>query len=146
MNEHTHAIIIIKNNNGDYLQYFDNRWNSFLFPNCKLINANHQELIFTKLVEDLKLPIEITKFSLVFEKTHSKFSESAKTEKLYHHYFYEIDYTFHSSITQDNEFSINSVKFKWLSLSDLKSNPRIKEVNSDIIGYITEIEQNKKPY
>ena len=25
-----HAIIVIKNNNNEYLQYFDQRWNSFL--------------------------------------------------------------------------------------------------------------------
>jgi len=30
MHKHTHAIIIIKNNENKYLQYFDKRWNSYL--------------------------------------------------------------------------------------------------------------------
>lgn len=30
-----HAIMVIKNNKNEYLQYFDNKWNSYLFLNCK---------------------------------------------------------------------------------------------------------------
>lgn len=30
-----HAIIVIKNNRHEYLRYFDNKWNSYLFLNCK---------------------------------------------------------------------------------------------------------------
>ena len=33
-----HSIIVIKNAQGKYLQYFDKRWNCYLFPNCKLPN------------------------------------------------------------------------------------------------------------
>lgn len=36
MDKHMHAIIIIKNEKGEYLQYYDERWNSYLFLNCKL--------------------------------------------------------------------------------------------------------------
>ena len=52
MDKHTHAIIIIKNNNGEYLQYFDTRWDSFLFPNCKLSHENHIELINQYLIQN----------------------------------------------------------------------------------------------
>ena len=34
--ERKHAIIIIKNEKNKYLQYYDNRWESYLFPNCKI--------------------------------------------------------------------------------------------------------------
>ena len=30
-----HAIIIIKNAKGEYLQYYEDSWNSYLFLNCK---------------------------------------------------------------------------------------------------------------
>ena len=33
-----HAIIVIKNNN-KYLQYYDLRWDSYLFLNCKLLKS-----------------------------------------------------------------------------------------------------------
>lgn len=35
----THAIIIIKNENDEYLQCYDERWNSYLFLNCKLYDG-----------------------------------------------------------------------------------------------------------
>ena len=35
-----HAIIIIKNEKDEYLQYFDEKWNSYLFVNCKMKNKD----------------------------------------------------------------------------------------------------------
>ena len=34
-----HAIIIIKNKENKYLQYYDERWQSYLFLNCKINGA-----------------------------------------------------------------------------------------------------------
>ena len=34
-----HAIIVIKNKKGEYLQYFEPSWQSYLFLNCKLENS-----------------------------------------------------------------------------------------------------------
>ena len=34
--ERKFAIIIIKNKNNEYLQYYDERWNSYLFLNCRI--------------------------------------------------------------------------------------------------------------
>ena len=43
--EHKHTILIIKNND-KYLQYFDERWNSYLFLNTKVQGSvNEKELI-----------------------------------------------------------------------------------------------------
>ena len=33
-----HAIIIVKNMRGEYLQYYENSWNGYLFLNCKCEN------------------------------------------------------------------------------------------------------------
>ena len=33
-----HSIIVIKNKKNEYLQYFDKKWNSYLFMNCKMAN------------------------------------------------------------------------------------------------------------
>ena len=48
--EHKHTILIIKNKD-KYLQYFDERWNSYLFLNTKVQGSvNEKELI--KFIED----------------------------------------------------------------------------------------------
>ena len=47
--ERKHAIIIIKNEENKYLQYYDNRWESYLFPNCKI----NDKTDYDKIKEEL---------------------------------------------------------------------------------------------
>jgi len=47
--ERKHAIIIIKNEKNKYLQYYDNRWESYLFPNCKI----NDKTDYDKIVEEI---------------------------------------------------------------------------------------------
>lgn len=50
-----HSIIVIKNEKNEYLQYFDERWNSYLFLNCKLPNGDDSELVKNKVSDALKI-------------------------------------------------------------------------------------------
>jgi len=134
-----HAIIMIKNNKGEYLQYFDERWTSFLFPNCKLINDNHEDLILECLKSKFNLNFNDIFIDYVMDKIHEKFSESDKIIKEYHHYFYQIQYSELPNQYKNKAFVNNNIKFAWLSLNELESNERIQEVNSDIVSFIKEI-------
>ena len=139
--EHTHSIIIIKNKNGEYLQYFDTKWDSYLFPNCKLISNNHEELINQYLIQNFDFLKDI-KYSInyVMDKIHIKFSESAKVNKEYHHYFYSIDLQSIPSTMTSKTFTINDKVFKWFSLTEMLEDKRIQQVNSDIVGFIKDID------
>ncbi len=134
-----HAIIIIKNRQGEYLQYFDERWKSFLFPNCKLINDNHKELILECLKDKFNLNFTEIKINYITDKIHEKFSVSDKKIKEYHHYFYQIQYSELPNQYKSKTFINNNIKFAWFSLNKLESDERIQEVNSDIVGFIKEI-------
>ena len=87
---HKHSIIIIKNEENEDLQYFDKKWNSYLFLNSKMNNKNDVESIYNKLKQMLEIEKEDISISFIGEKTHKKFSESAKIEKEYQHYFYKV--------------------------------------------------------
>lgn len=140
--EHTHSIIIIKNSKGEYLQYFDSRWNSYLFPNCKLINENHKQLINQYLVQNFDfLTSEKYTIEYIMDKIHVKFSESAKINKEYHHYFYNIKLNNIPNIMQNPTFIANDKSFKWFSLERLQEDKRIQQVNSDIVSFIRDIEE-----
>ena len=39
----------------EYLQYFDNRWNSFLFLNCKLLNGENADIVKDVIVDKLNV-------------------------------------------------------------------------------------------
>ena len=140
--EHTHSIIIIKNENGEYLQYFDTRWDSYLFPNCKLTNENHKQLINQYLIQNFNfLANEKYTIEYVMDKVHTKFSESAKVNKEYHHYFYNIKLDNIPNFMQNPTFSANDKTFKWFSLTKLEEDKRIQQVNSDIVEFIKTIDE-----
>ena len=127
-----HAIIVIKNKENKYLQYYDERWDSYLFLNCKLYDDSNNEII--KEYVSKQLSIDINKITSIYvgEKVHTKFSESAQKEKEYQHYFYDVKIEGIDSLLLDN------TKYRWYSYDELLNDDRIKKVNSDIVGFIKE--------
>lgn len=130
-----HSIIVIKNNKEEYLQYFDEKWNSYLFLNCKLPNGNNYKTIKNKIATDLKLDKNKIEVELIGEKKHKKFSESAKKEKEYIHMFYKVNL---NQKINEREFTEDKIKYKWFSYNELVTDERIKKVNGDIVGFIKE--------
>lgn len=128
--ERKHAIIIIKNNEGKFLQYFDDIWNSYLFLNCKISDEKNKQYIESAISE--KFGIKIKNINLIMDKVHSKFSEKDKIVKEYHHYFY-------NAILDENNFNEN-IKIKYFSYEELLEDKRIQEVNSDIVKFVGEID------
>lgn len=109
--EHIHSIIIIKKNN-KYLNYYDERWGIYLFPNIKGNN-----------VEIIKSNYNTNNIKLLFDKVHNKYSVSHNEIRTYHHYFYEVK---------------ANVEGKYFSLEELLNNKEVKKYNEDIIEYIKE--------
>ena len=128
-----HAIIVIKNERNEYLQYFDNRWNSFLFLNCKLLDGENADIV----KDNLNVKKELIKVSLVVNKKHEKFSESDKIQKEYVHYFYKVDL---NEKLNNEEFEINGIQYKWFSYANLLKDKRIQQVNSDIVQFVKEFD------
>lgn len=127
--ESKHAIIIIKNDVGSFLQYFDDIWNSYLFLNCKISDEKNKQYIESAISE--KFGIKIKNINLIMDKVHSKFSERDKIVKEYHHYFYN------AILDEDN--SNENIKIKYFSYKELLEDKRIQEVNSDIVKFVGEI-------
>ena len=141
--EHKHSIIIIKNSKNEYLQYFDKRWNSYLFLNCKINEKEDIEKIKDKIVEQLKINKSNIEIKFIMDKVHNKFSESAKTYKKYHHYFFYVNINNIPSNILKQEFIIGDEQFKWYSMTELENNDRIMKVNNDIVSFIKEWENKK---
>ena len=110
--EHIHSIIIIKKEN-KFLNYFDENWKMYLFPNLKGNNIN-----------EIKDKYNTDNVRLLFDKIHDKYSVNHDEIRTYHHYFYEIDDI--------------DIKGEYFTLEELLNKPKVKENNSDIIGFIRE--------
>ena len=124
---HKHSIIIIKNEENEYLQYFDN---------SKMNNKNDVESIYNKLKQMLEIEKEDISISFIGEKTHKKFSESAKIEKEYQHYFYKVKLLKSKEKFNQKEFECFDIKYKWFSFEEFQKDERIQKVNSDIIQFV----------
>ncbi len=140
--ERKHAIIIIKNLNGEYLQYYDERWESYLFLKCKIENQFDVEKIENEVRQ--KLDISEMKVSYIMDKIHTKFSERDKIDKEYHHYFFIVDIKNMNEQMLNKEFVMNNIKFKWYSYEELLADERIQKVNSDIVSFVKETERIEK--
>ena len=133
-----HAIIVIKNSNNEYLQYFDNRWDSYLFLNCKLSENFNNETIVDYISEKLKIDKEKIQCQYIGKKVHTKFSQSAQREKEYEHFFYEAIIDRIPSTMEEKNFLINDESYCWYSYDELQGDKRIQKVNSDIVSFIKE--------
>lgn len=109
--EHIHSIIIIKKDNR-FLNYFDEKWKMYLFPNIK---GND--------LDEIKKKYHTDNVKFLFDKIHDKYSVSHGEIRKYHHYFYEVD---------------AKIDGEYFTLAELLENPRVKEYNKDIIDYIIE--------
>ena len=89
--ESIHSIILIKKDN-KFLNYYDERWDMYLFPNIK---GND--------IEEIKEKYNTDNVKFLFDKVHDKYSEG-----------------------------------KYFTLDELLEDPKVKENNSDIIGFIKE--------
>lgn len=130
-----HAIGVIKNEKNQYLQYFDERWNCWLFINCKLPNGDDNESIKKEIENKLKIDKNLIEARCVGHKRHKKFSESAKKEKEYVHYFYDIHL---NTRLNSNDFEIDGIPYKWYTYEELIKDIRIQNVNGDVIGFMKE--------
>ena len=109
--ENIHSIIIIKKDN-KFLNYFDKRWNIYLFPNFKGNN-----------IDTIKDYYQTDKVEFLFDKVHEKYSVPNKKVKTYHHYFYEVK---------------EKVEGEYFTLEELLNLPNVEKYNSDIISFIEE--------
>ena len=109
--ENIHSIIIIKKCN-KYLNYYDEKWGIYLFPNIK---GND--------IEEIKNKYNTENVKYLFDKVHDKYSVSHDEVRTYHHYFYEVD---------------AYVDGEYFTLEELLNDPKVKEYNEDIINYVDE--------
>lgn len=143
MNKHKHAIIIIKNDKNEYLQYYEKNWKSYLFLNCKLLDNFKEQDIVKEVIQRLKISNNDIKCNYLDDKIHKKYSVSAEKEKEYHHFFYSIEIEKMPTFMNEKNFTIDSIQYSWYSLGELENDSRIQEVNSDIVGCVKDIENIK---
>ncbi len=131
MNDHKHAILIIKNNN-EFLQVFDKNWNCLLFPNLK-IKTNPTKDIEEFLSSIFKFDAKKANIKYLTNFVHEKFSQKDKIVKTYNHYFYQI------KCNELFEIIKNDKNYCFKSINELENDENVKKFNQDIIDIVKNI-------
>lgn len=132
-----HVIIVVKNNDDEYLQYYDNRWDSLLFLNCKKEDNFSEDIIKDNIFNRFDIDRSNINIKYFGEKTHSKFSVSNQIMKEYCHDFYLVSFNLPDFMNK-KEFIYKDINYVWYSMDELETDERIQEVNSDIVSFIKE--------
>lgn len=142
METHSHSIVLLKNTFQDrpnkYLVYYDARWDCRLFLNYKTYNDLERDVdnIINHLQLDLQVDKEYIQGSFSFSKIHEKYSVSAQKNKCYNHSFYEYKISQFPELLKQSDFKIDGKHFYWMSIAEMEADPRIMEVNSDIVKMV----------
>lgn len=136
---HNHSIIAIKDTFSEFpnrfLLYFDTRWSCDLFINFKE-NINNESFITDGLSNRLKVPSSNISLQYIAQNIHEKFSVSHNEYRVYSHRLYLATISDFPPEFKDDEFIIDGVVYKWMSISDMESDDRIMEVNEDVVQFV----------
>ena len=138
---HNHSIIAIKNTFDEFpnkfLLYYDTRWNAYLFLNFK-DNTNNENFIVSGISNKLKIKADDIKLQYIAQNLSKKYSESHKEERIYSHKLYLANISSFPNAARSNSFEIDGVSYCWMSISEMENDPRIMEVNEDIVQFVKE--------
>lgn len=129
---HEFSLIAVKNPMGKYLQKYDYRWNCWLFPYIKTAE-NNKENVDEYISELFHLSIDT---SYIAQAKHCKYSESDNVYKIYNHKRYGVLLTHTPEIMLQDEFYMEDVKYRWMSIKELEQDENVMKKNADVIAFI----------
>lgn len=140
--EHPFSIVAIKDTFREYpnkyLLYYDNRWNCWFFLNFKTkedsdLNASN---IKKGISSKLKIDTNEIELNYIDEEMHHKHSESHDEDRWYHHKLYSCEFASFREELEKDDFTIDGVKYKWMTIAEMEKNPSIKQHNMDVVQFV----------
>lgn len=121
-----------------FLLYYDDAWKCWFFFSFHTSEVQNEENIIQRLSHKLKINPKYIKVQYISDRIQPKFSEKDKINKVYQHSLYQgIIAQFPENMKQD-EFEIDGIRYRWWTIEEMEAEPRIMEVNSDVVSYVKE--------
>lgn len=140
--EHPFSIVAIKDTFRDYpnkyLLYYDTRWNCWFFMNFRTKADQETNISSIKSGLSAKLKVDVSDIKLDYkaEEMHHKHSESDNVDKWYHHSLYSCELMKFREELEKDDFAIDDVKYKWMTIAEMEQNPSIKKHNMDVVQFV----------
>ena len=129
---HEFTLIAIINTSGQYLQMYDNRWESWLFPFVRSTDNNKAD-VDTYVSEFLDEKV-VTEYVACAK--HCKYSISDGVYKIYNHKLYKLLLNSVPENMMEQSFVIDGVKYRWMSIQEMEKDARIMEVNEEVVAFV----------
>lgn len=129
---HEFSLVAVKNPTGKYLQKYDSRWNCWLFPYIKT-TENNKENVDKYIRGLLQLPIDTC---YIAQTRHCKYSESDNVYKIYNHKLYGVLLKRIPEMMLQDEFYMEDVKYRWMSITELEQDENVMKKNEDVIAFV----------
>lgn len=129
---HDFSLLAIKNNDGKYLQKYDEGWACWLFPYVRSTDANKENIdnFASELLQ------KETAAGYVTQATHCKYSVSDDVYKIYNHKLYEVIPDVIPEHMAEGSFSINGMQYKWMSIKEMENDENIMEKNDEVVAFV----------
>lgn len=129
---HEFTLLAILNSNGQYLQIFDDRWKSWMFPYIRSTNNNKADVdsYASKLLGE-----EITT-KYVASTKHCKYSVSDDVYKIYNHKLYKLILKSLPENMSSQSFKLDGNTYRWMSIREMENDDRIMEINDEVVAFV----------
>lgn len=129
---HEFSLLAIVNPSGQYLQKWDDRWETWLFPYVKSTDNNQENVD----VYVSKLLCKDVSVKYITYAKHCKYSVSDNVYKIYNHKLYKLLLNIIPENMTEQTFVIDGNKYKWMSIEEIENDARIMEVNDEVVAFV----------
>ncbi len=138
--KHYHSLIALKDDykefSNKYLLYYDKDWKCWFFMNYKTNPDNNEKFIIEHLSNQLHIKKDKISLEYIAEEFQTKYSVKEEHNKTYAHRLYKCNILSFPREIQKDEFCIDGIDYKWMSIAEMESDERIKEINSDVVSLV----------
>ena len=141
--ERESSIIAVRDATGDfrnrYLVFFDEGWQCDFFPYHKTVEPISVDL--EQVAQYLSDAFEISRSDFTIQPVAQQESAKPSTEhggekRYYVYHLYKADVTRMPDAWRGDSFTVGSKRCRWMTTEDMMKDPRIREVNSDVVGMV----------
>ena len=121
-----------------FLLHYDSNWNCWFFFSFPTNPEQNEESIIQRLSNQLKLPASAIRLHYVTDRLQPKFSIKDNINKVYQHSLYQAWISDFPENMRKTEFTIEGVKFKWMTIAEMETNDSIMKINHDVVSFVKE--------
>lgn len=129
------ALIAIKNENCQYLLYYDKDWVCEFFPHYPMQDYDNEDYIKENLSKDLNIDKKTIHVAYRGYSQHVKYNPIAKEDRLYNHTLYNVIIDDMPQFMK-TDFECNGKKYCWKTIAQMLVNDTMRTKNHDIIDFV----------